>query len=362
MKVMLIHQDLFMQGGQLVAAKLANGLFRKGHEVHVVVSKLHRDIQAAQPNVRPFCLDDGIQFHVLPHRRAAFNVFALARLLRRLKPDVVMPNVPTYNQCAVFAKIVGLLRVPIVYVEHCMMAPTKSRLVKFCLRRDRAIVCVSDGVLDFVHKTLGTSGGEIVRIYNPSLSDSPVDRDRDIHPCMRERGLYTFVSAGEMNTMRKGFDVIIRAFAKTHAAEPRTRLVLFGRGTRIEELRNLALEQGVGDAVVFAGFTSNPLGNMSYGDAFVFGSRRETFGLVLVEALSMGLSVVSADCQVGPREILKGGSIGQLVAVDDVDGMARAMLNQVRKEWWAAESFDPMEYLESTAIDRYEALLRKVCE
>ena len=70
---------------------------------------------------------------------------------------------------------------------------------------------------------------------------------------------------------------------------------------------------GIEDSVVFAGHSQNVAHEMCQASVFAFTSLFEGFGLVLVEALSCGLPIVSFDTKYGPRDIIRDGVDGFLV-------------------------------------------------
>ncbi len=234
MRIALILQDLFFQGGQRVAANLACGFAARGHRVDVVVSRVHSDIQKCQPRAKPFPLKDDIGFHVLPHRRASYNVFALGRILKKLKPDVILPNVGHYNKCAVLAKAIYGIKAPIIYVEHCdcgQVPPrkitTSFRLARWFLHRDARVVAVCRRMRDGLVARYGLPNSDVVCIYNPILDAGVLHPDRmdGIHPRLQGQRPYSIVAAGALHEV-KNFRLVIDAFSLFHKSVPDSQLVI----------------------------------------------------------------------------------------------------------------------------------------
>lgn len=368
MHIMILHQDLFFQGGQNVAATLATGLAARGHRVTVVVSKVHEDIQRSNPEAKPFPIPDTVSLCVLPHRRALRNVFALAALIRHLRPDVLMPNVGHYFRACVLARLLAWVNTPLVYVEHNLSVLHKpagwSRAVsRFFLRRAARIVAVSDGIRECLTHWYGVPEDRVVRIYNPVLGPSFERRlaMSPTHPWLLEKLGFMVVAAGAL-VVGKNFETLIRAFQIFRDMEPKSqaRLLIFGRGPLRETLERLIRQAGAEAYIALAGYSDSIPACFQAADLVVSASRRETFGLVLAEALCAGTPVVSADCPVGPSEILKGGLYGQLVPVDDAEAMAEAIGRVYRGEWHGG-GFDPTPYREETVLDSYGRVLESVC-
>jgi glycosyltransferase involved in cell wall biosynthesis len=73
------------------------------------------------------------------------------------------------------------------------------------------------------------------------------------------------------------------------------------------------------------GFHPNPYGYMAKARVFVLSSRWEGMPVVLIEALACRTPVVATDCPSGPREVLQGQPVGELVPVGDARAMAQAI-------------------------------------
>lgn len=124
---------------------------------------------------------------------------------------------------------------------------------------------------------------------------------------------------------QKGFDLLIRAFARCHANHDRWHLVIVGEGKEMERLCQLSLECGVAARTHLAGLAQSPREFLQQADLFVLSSRYEGFPNTLLEAMSCGLAVLSFGCPSGPEEIINDGTDGILVENGDVAALSRAL-------------------------------------
>ena len=131
----------------------------------------------------------------------------------------------------------------------------------------------------------------------------------------------TILAAGRL-TPQKGFDLLIEAFARLAAAHPDWRLRICGGGPEREELERLIDQHGLADVVSLTGRVKRLGEEMARASLFVLSSRFEGFPLILVEAMSKGLPVVSFDCPTGPREVIHDHRNGILVPPADIDALA----------------------------------------
>ena len=163
-------------------------------------------------------------------------------------------------------------------------------------------------------------------IYNPAILDGLYDAASAPleHPWFQAGEPPVVLAVGRLDK-QKDFPTLVRAFRRVRNSRS-ARLMILGEGPDRSRIESVVREQGLTADVALAGFEHNPYRVMSRSAVFAMSSAWEGFGVVLVEALALGLPIVSTDCTYGPAEILCDGKYGALVPVGDHEAMAQALL------------------------------------
>jgi len=326
------------------ALTLAGGFAERGHRVDLVIVDAEGPLAEAVPDgVRRVVLDSpairlaGRLRRGRRKRRITASGFALARYLRRERPDVLMSAANHVHLTALVAR--RLARVPVRLVLRVSNHLTQSHLGgtgrprPSRLKRARrayggadAIIGVSQGIVDDLVEHTAISRDRAHRVANPTYTPAieaaaaaPID-----HPWLAAGAPPLLLAAGRL-APAKDFSTLLRAFARVRAVCP-ANLVILGEGGGRRRLEAEIRELGLDDAVALPGFVHNPFAWMARAALFVLSSAWEGSPGVLVEALACGCPVVSTDCPSGPAEILAGGKFGRLVPVGDERALADAIL------------------------------------
>ncbi len=190
------------------------------------------------------------------------------------------------------------------------------------------IVVLSDKDKGYWITQLKCPGAKLIRIYNmnPALGSVIQLNDHD-------KPLKHHVLAAGRLTHQKGFDLLIKAWYAIPDGQRRGwALRICGEGPERTRLEKLIAQFDLGEEVQLVGQVSDIKSEYEEADLFVLSSRFEGFGLVVLEALSFGVPVVSFDCPAGPSEIIEDGVDGLLVAAEDIEGLASAMASLIKSE------------------------------
>ncbi|MCU0774531.1 MAG: glycosyltransferase family 4 protein [Ideonella sp.] len=202
-------------------------------------------------------------------------------------------------------------------------AQAESRL--FASGTLKAVICVSGRVRDDLERWYGVDPARLHVVYNGiDLSRfDPVWRDENRQRLRREHGIgdrltFAFIGGGWEN---KGLEPVLRALARSGLD-----FVLFvvGKDRRQARFTRLAQRLGIAGRCRFVGPQVDVRPWYAMADATVLASFFETFGLVGLESLAMGVPVVVSR-HAGVAELIEDGVHGWRVEPDDVEDVARGL-------------------------------------
>ncbi|MEV6104073.1 glycosyltransferase [Streptomyces sp. NPDC051940] len=165
----------------------------------------------------------------------------------------------------------------------------------------------------------------------------------------------------------KRHDLLLHAFAQVAHRHPDWELRIYGGGQERRRLEALAAELELAGRVRLAGVRSPIEPAFAEASLVTVTSDIESFGMTIVEAMGVGVPVVSTDCPVGPGEIIRDGHDGRLVPVGDADALAGALLELIedeprRRAMGAAALRSARRYEPAAVAARYSALFTELAD
>lgn len=268
--------------------------------------------------------------------------------LGRTTADVVVGTRPSLNLFVAAHTRDTALRVAQEHMTHLAIPPAvRAEMARVYPRLDAVTTVTEADARSFLDHT-PIPGIPVVGIPNsvPRPAVEPSDGSHKV-----------VVSAGRMHHVKR-YDLLIRAFGMLADDFPDWQLRIYGDGGEAAKLRALVVELGLsGRALLMGGFS--PIeSEWAKGSVAAVTSSAESFGMTLVEAMRCGLPVVSTDCPVGPREILRDGEDGLLVRTGDAEAIARGLSrlmsdDALRQEMGAAALRNSARYDPEAVAQRY---------
>lgn len=165
-------------------------------------------------------------------------------------------------------------------------------------------------------KSLTSLEAKIVTIANPTPFENIVNT-----PSLKHK---TVLAVGRL-TYQKGFDLLLEAWAKVYIRNPEWMLIIVGNGEDKHNLKTKLNKLNLIDSVKFIETTNKILDYYKNSSIFCLSSRFEGFGMVLLEAMSVGLPIVSFNCKCGPSDLIEHNGNGYLVDNGDISQLAEAL-------------------------------------
>jgi glycosyltransferase involved in cell wall biosynthesis len=225
-------------------------------------------------------------------------------------------------------------------------------LYRWLYPRADKVICVGDFVADDLATNFRVPRRKLVRIYNPvdfelgrKLANATGNPYEGNGPQL--------VAAGRLSK-EKGFDVLIDAIPRVHAAMPDARLTILGEGSLKPDLLAQRERLGLDEVVRLIGFQRNPYPYLKHADLLVLPSRFEGMPNVVIEALVVGTPVVASDCPGAVREILRDCPIARLVQPADPEALAQTIVSALNS---TSRAMPPGEKLDAY-LSRFDVKAR----
>ncbi|WP_071392699.1 glycosyltransferase [Bacillus tuaregi] len=213
-------------------------------------------------------------------------------------------------------------KIPLVLTEHSSginkkeIAPYLKKMGDYTYPRIDKVIAVSNSLSANIKESFNKESIVIPNIVDTNNFEFKMQKAKD--------GNFYFISAGSL-IERKGMDLLIKSFYNAFKGVEKVKLYIYGEGPERKHLEKMIRDYGLMNRVFLMGLANRKeiAEKMSESDCFVLASRLETFGVVYIEALSMGLPVIATKCG-GPEEFITEKN-GILVNVDDSDQLSKAL-------------------------------------
>nr|WP_246360972.1 glycosyltransferase [Haloechinothrix aidingensis] len=228
-------------------------------------------------------------------------------MLRALPPQILVTTRPGLNLLAAQLAPPWVTTVAQEHVSYQRHRPGIRRAVARDYSRLDALAVLTHEDVRHYTAVLGDSGTHVVRITNALPSPVPPSAVPP-EPAGREK----VVAAAGRLVPEKRFDLLIAAFELVAVKHPDWRLRIYGSGAQRERLQQQITRAQLDSHVHLMGRSNRMVAEFAKASVFALPSYVEGFGLVVIEAMSAGLPVVSFDAG-GPAEIITHGHDGLLV-------------------------------------------------
>ncbi|MGP8175538.1 MAG: glycosyltransferase [Terracidiphilus sp.] len=304
-KILLLIPHLGGGGAERVIALLARGLCRDKYELHLgLITQADRGLEHLSPDVN---------LHALGAPRVRRATFQLLRLVRRLKPDVILSGMFHLNFLVlllrplfprgtrVLARQNGTVSAALAFAG----LPGYTRLLyRVLYRRADRVICQTRAMVKDLARELGIPEERLVVLPNPLDVDAIRDTVAE-NPYLWTGPGPHLLAVGRLSR-EKGFDLLLRALVTVREQFPQADLVIAGAGPEEAVLKALCSDLGLETAVRFAGYVDRPAAYFSGASAFVLSSRHEGLPNALLEAAAGGLPIVALPASEGVADLLRG--------------------------------------------------------
>lgn len=314
MKILFTISQLGGGGAERVVSVLANGFASIGWNVEILMI-YDRPIA--------YELDKRIKLTNLHCKRGRIlgsiqQIFAIRKYYKKTDVDVIVSFLVVVNMVSILAHL-GC-KIPLIISER--NDPNRNP-------RSNIVRIMRDKIYRFAEGNVFQTP-DAKRYFEDKKVKNGIVIPNPLKECLPEPFLgerkKTFVTAVRLEK-QKNIPLLIKAFACVHELHPEYSLRIFGDGPDKDELIRLCTEHDINDSVKFEGFSKNWHSLILDASCFVLPSDYEGLSNSLIEALALGIPVISTDHPIGGAKMfVENHKNGILIPVGDENALVDAMM------------------------------------
>ena len=329
-RILLLIPHLGGGGAEQVTALLARHLSREKYEVHLGL------VTGAEHG--PESLPAGVIQHAIGAKRVRSAAFGLIQLVRQVKPDVILSGMAHLNFLVLLLRSFFPRNASVVVRQNSIASaslafgdlPAYTQLLYRLLyhRADR-MICQTQAMAEDLTRVCRVSKELMAVLPNPVDVSGIRTAAADDSGQWRGTGPH-LLAVGRLAPV-KGFDLLLQSLGKVRRLYPTADLTIAGAGPEDAQLKQLARELGLEEAVNFAGHVDQPSTFFSGATLFVLSSRHEGLPNALLETAAGGLPLVATPASEGIVDLLRNQPGVWLAAKADADELAEVIIEALRR-------------------------------
>lgn len=314
-------------GSGVIATELGKLLAEKGHEIHFISSSMPFRLNKVYPNIyfHEVEVNQYSVFKYPPYDLALAS--KMAEVAQREKLDLIHAHyaIP-HAVCAFLAKQMVSPNLKIVTTLHgtdiTVLGEDSSltELIKFAIEKSDCVTAVSDALIEQTNQLINPDK-DICTVYN--FIDEREYHRKDVGNLKQDYGISddekVIIHVSNFRQVKRVQDVV-RTFKRIHERIS-SKLLLVGDGPDMRNVSQLVKELNLEDAVLFLGKQDNVAELYSISDLKLLFSEKESFGLVLLEAMACGVPCIGTRIG-GIPEVIEDGVTGYICELGDVETAA----------------------------------------
>jgi N-acetyl-alpha-D-glucosaminyl L-malate synthase BshA len=324
-------------GSGVIATELGKMLAKKGHEIHFISSAMPFRLERLYSNIY-FHEVEVNQYSVFRYPPYDLTLASkMADVARREKLDILHVHYAIPHAiCAYLAKQMVGGDLKIVTTLHGTditvlgYDPSLSDMIRFGINSSDAVTAVSEDLITQTNHLLNIDK-EIHRVYN--FVDESIYYKRDVPTLREEYGIKpnekVIIHISNFRAVKRVPDVI-KVFKAIQEHMP-SKLLLVGDGPELTVTEKQVREYGLSDHVLFLGKQENVAELFSISDLKLLLSQKESFGLVLLEAMACGVPTIGTRAG-GIPEVIQDGVTGYICDIGDIENMSKKAINILTNE------------------------------